>query len=159
MSADIRNVPGSVVDRPSDGVQPWSKGDFYPWIVHRDEQDSGAVRHWVVSLNGEELARFDNPDDAYDMAPEFKRLDIRDRDRAFALLASYREAALILKTKEQVFVEGRKRDADKDATVGRSSLTVSKIQEWQRQGEYVPTYYSDAAAPKHAKARWWDDTQ
>lgn len=109
------------------GVQGWSVGESFPWMVHLEEEYvSGPValslaarllsKHWVVSYAGHPLYYAHDSSFAHAFAIELKRRGIYDRETATWLASELQDAVDALRSGPKRFAldMGAKRDAESD---------------------------------------------
>lgn len=145
---------GNVDSLKHSGVQPWSAGATFPFVVFYREHYSqtGELEHseWVVTLAGEELASRDTHDEADSLAAAYKQAGVRDRFDAHwyeVELAMLRRDCEILDANEAQF---RARIENDDRVMypnGKPAEPAMGTSEWHvlRAKEYQP-YHSNPAA-------------
>lgn len=83
-NAKVNQYTDGVTDKlMHSGVQPWSAGDSFPFVVYKVEKytDDGVLQayRWAVSFAGEELTSRADHDEAERMALLFKQKGVRNR--------------------------------------------------------------------------------
>ena len=123
------------------GVQGWSVGEHYPFIVAKHERygDDGALlsSYWVITLGDDTLAQWRDVGQAHYFAKLFAQYSVRDIQQAGRVIeldqrqrVEDAEWALFAEIEAEHFAvsrrEGAKRDRDTDDTVhGGVPLTLT----------------------------------
>lgn len=107
-SAALRAQNAKPAGLSADGVQPWSKGESYPWLVMYVERDDAAPV-WYVTLAGDRLAGFQTAAEAERMALEFKRDNVQTDVQALYAVMADQATQLTMDAKERALAAGAQR--------------------------------------------------
>jgi len=150
---------GTVDSLKHSGVQPWSAGATFPFIVFKREHYSDAgnmiTEEWVVTLAGEELTTRATHDEAEAMAAVFKASGVRDRfDAHWVEMESASTDDEHLVDLNDPFTQRCRHDDRVMYPNGKPEVPTMGTAEWhaQREANYQP--YDSKPASGRDKFGW-----